>query len=105
MRQPGQGPGSAIYQAEVVQDIEGLGCDCFALAGDQIAGLDSNGGDALLGDQGFNAALAQARITAKIGMALQGTCQEPCPEITTSGWQGLQLQGRRCEELIARHAG
>ena len=79
MPHPGQGPGPAIHQAEVIQDIEGLGGDGFALAGDQIAGLHGNGGDALLGDQGFNAALAQAGITAQVGMALQRTRQQPCP--------------------------
>ena len=105
MAQPGQGPGPAVHQAEVIQHIEGLRGDRFALAGDQIAGLHRNGGDALLGDKGFNAALAQAGITAQIGMPLQRVRQEPCPEVTASGWQGLQLQGRRRQELVARHAG
>ena len=80
MTKPGQGPRPSVHQAEVIEYVKGLGADRVALTGDQISLLHLDRGYPLLGDQRLDASLAQAWITAQVGVALQGASQKPCPQ-------------------------
>ena len=54
----------AFHLTEVIQNGIGLRTDGFSLAGDQAALGDFDSGDALLGDQGLDLALAENGICA-----------------------------------------
>ena len=61
----------AFHLTEVIQNGIGLRADGFSLAGDQAALRDFDGGDALLGDQGLDFALAKNWIGAQVAGALE----------------------------------
>ena len=71
MAQPGQGPGAAVNQPEIIENIKCLATDLFALTGNQITLAYGNCGYALLGDQRLDAVLAEAGICAQVGLALK----------------------------------
>ena len=70
--QPDSQFGSAVHQAEEIENVVGLGTDRFTLLGDQVPLADLDDGDALLGDQFFDQPLAALRIGFEIAGTLHG---------------------------------
>lgn len=70
--QPDSQFGSAVHQAEEIENVVGLGADWFALLRDQVTLVDFDHGDALLGDQFLDQPLAALRIGFEIAGTLQG---------------------------------
>ena len=100
---PGQGSGTPVHQPEVIEHVEGLLADRFPLAGDQIPLGHREGGDALLGDQFFDAPLAQGGIGAQVGLPLQGVADQAGPQGAGHGWLAFQLQVGGGEQLALGH--
>ena len=59
------------HPAEMIEDVEGLGTNRFAFAGDQIALSNFDGGDHLLCELLLNQLFAQIGIGAQVATAPQ----------------------------------
>ena len=97
----------AAHQAEVIEHIEGLGADRFALARNQIPLADVNRRDALFGELFFDQLLAQVGVSAEVAAPLKAAHQH----LDRQGLGGvrrhglaLQLQGCCLLQLCHREA-
>ena len=105
MGQPDQGQRPPVDQPEIIEHVIGLGTDQLALAHDQLAAANADRGQALLGEQVLDQALAQGGIEPQVVTPQQGLGHQAGTELAPRRRQALELHRGRLLQLAAGHAG